>query len=167
MGGVNSEGDGRPGWLPFDLLGHPVPANKGAKARPMHAPTAENLEKAVLLYGMHKSDADVAAALGISIPTLKKHYFASPELQKIRRAAKAFVEGELIARLNEASKAGKVGATEKLLKRLDKAALGPSIDTKAPKAKKVKGVKEERRDRAFAAGLEDKGWSDLIGPTAH
>lgn len=123
MGGENSgQGDG-PGWLPFDLLGHPVPRNKGERSRPEHAVTTENLEKAVLLYALRKTDAEVAAGLGISIPTLKKHYFSNAELQSIRRNARAFVEGELLARLNRDSLAGKTGATEKLLKRLDKAGL--------------------------------------------
>lgn len=128
MGDVKiSRGDG-PGWLPFDLLGDPVPANKGEKARPQHAPSAENLEKAVLLYAHRKTDAEVAAALGISIPTLKRHYFSNDELRTIRRNARAFLEGELLARLNRDSLAGKTGATEKLLKRLDKAGLAALSD---------------------------------------
>ncbi|WP_100867094.1 hypothetical protein [Novosphingobium kunmingense] len=141
-----------PGWLPFDLLGQPVPPNKGCKGRPQHVPTAENLEKAVLLYAQRKSDADVAAALGISIPTLKEHYFSTRELQAIRRNARAFVEGELLARLNRDSLAGKTGATEKLLKRLDKAglaALGERIKDrgKADKAKPL-GKKEAQKQAA-------------------
>jgi hypothetical protein len=119
----NQTGD-VPKWLPFDLLGQAVPANKGQRARPQHAPTAENLEKAVLLYALGRKDAEVASAVGISIPTLKRHYFSSPDLQRVRRSARMFFEGELLARLNRDSLAGKTGATEKLLKRLDKAGLG-------------------------------------------
>lgn len=149
--------------MPFDLLGQAVPANKGCKARPQHAPTAENLEKAVVLYGLGRKDADVAAALGISIPTLKRHYFSSPDLQAARRNAAMMLEGELVQRLMEQSKAGKVAATEKLLKRLDKSRLGPAPMVQA-KAKKPKGLKEERIERALAAGQEDQSWGTLLHP---
>lgn len=149
MGGVKNGQDDGPGWLPFDLLGQPVPKNKGCKGRPQHVATAENLEKAVLLYAMRKTDAEVAAALGITVPTLKAHYFSRAELQSIRRNARAFVEGELLARLSRDSLAGKTGATEKLLKRLDKAGLSALSERikdrgKPDKAKPI-GIKEARQ----------------------
>lgn len=149
--------------MPFDLLGHPVPANKGCKGRPQHAPTAENLEKIVLTYAMGGSDADAAAAIGVSIDTMKLHYFASPELQRLRRNARAITEAELLGRLNEQSKAGKVAATEKLLKRLDKARLGP-VPVAQPKAKKAKGLKEQRAEAAKYAGVGDESWGSLLHP---
>lgn len=151
MGGKFGQEDG-PGWLPFDLLGEPVPANKGMKGRPQHAPSPENLAKAVLLYAMRKTDAEVAAALGITVPTLKAHYFSNSELRAIRRNARAFVEGELLARLNRDSLGGKTGATEKLLKRLDKAGLeGLSERVKArgkAEKKPVLGKKEQQQLKA-------------------
>lgn len=151
----------RLGWLPFDLLGHPVSANKGEKARPQHAPSTENLEKIILLLGMGRSEADCAAAIGLSVPTMKKHYFSHPEVRLAKRHAALVVEGELLRRLNEQSLAGKTAATEKLLKRLDKAQLGP-VPVKPTKVKKRKGVKEERREAAYDAGLSDDGWGPLL-----
>lgn len=164
MGGQKSAGEGRPGWLPFDLLGHPVPPNKGCRGKPQHVPTAENLEKAVLLYANKASDGDVAAALGISVPTLKLHYLSRSELRQIRRNAKAVVEAELLARLNEQSKAGNVGATEKLLKRMDKAQLGTVAPPPSKAKVKPKGAKAERQERAWAAGREDQSWGSLLHP---
>lgn len=153
--------DGRPCWLPFDLLGDPVSANKGMKGRPQHAPTAENLEKLVLLFGMNRSEAECASAIGLSVPAMRKHYFSSPELQRAKRHADMMLEGELLQRLNQQSLAGKTSATEKLLKRLDKSRLGPAPTAK-PKATKRKGVKEERRDAAWDAGRQDDGWGPLL-----
>lgn len=157
---ARDDSDG-PGWLPFDLLGHPVPRNKGKRGRPQHAPTAENLEKAILLYAADRSDADVAAAIGITIPTLKQHYFSSLELQRARRNARMIVEGELLARLNRLSLAGNVAATEKLLKRIDKLRLGPMPLAVAP-ARRRKGVKEERAEAAYTAGQADEDWGPLL-----
>ncbi len=155
---------GGPGWLPFDLLGHPVPPNKGERGRDQHVPTAENLEKLVLLFGMGRTEVDCAAAIGVSVPTMRKHYFSSPELKRAKRHAGLLLEAELLQRLNQQSIDGKTSATEKLLKRLDKSRLGPT-PIAAPKSKTRKGVKEERRDAAWDAGREDSGWGPLLhGP---
>lgn len=164
MAGQKTAGKARPGWLPFDLLGHPVAPNKGQRGKPQHVPTAENLEKAVLLYGMRRSDAYVSAALGISVPTLKEHYLSIPEVAKAKTDAAALVEGELLARLNAKSKDGNVGATEKLLKRIEKAQLGTVAPPPAKAKGKPKGVKEQQAERAWAAGREDQSWGSLLHP---
>lgn len=111
------------GWFPFDLLGQPVPPNKGQVGRPQHAATAENLEIAIGLYAEGHSDADVAAALGISVPTLRAKYFSSPELKKLRRHARMVVKGKAVHALFKAIEAGKVGAIDKVLRR---ASAGPT-----------------------------------------
>lgn len=164
MAGRKTAAQARPGWLPTDLLGHPVPPNKGCRGKPQHVPTAENLEKAVLLYANRASDAEVAAALGISVPTLKLHYFARAEIRQIKRNARAVVEAELLARLNEQSKAGNVGATDKLLKRMDKAQLGKVAPAPRKAKEKPKGAKAERQERAWSAGKDDQAWGTLLHP---
>ena len=125
------------GWFPHDLLGHPVPANKGAKGRPQHAPTAEKLEIAIGLYAEGHGDRDVAAALGISVPTLRAHYFSHPELKALRRKARMVVKGRMVHALFKAVEAGKVGAIDKVLKRLDRA-------DQAELARRMAGLQEER-----------------------
>jgi hypothetical protein len=159
-----SSKSGRSGWLPFDLLGHPVPPNKGERGRDQHVPTAENLEKLVLLFGMGRTEVDCAAAIGVSVPTMRKHYFSNPDLKRAKRHAGLRLEAELLQRLNQQSIDGKTSATEKLLKRLDKSRLGPA-PVSPTKSTKRKGVKEERRDAAWDAGREDNGWGPLLhGP---
>lgn len=153
------------GWFPTDLLGHAVPANKGAKARPQHAPTAENLEIAMLMYATGRTDPEVASAIGLSVPTLRRHYFASTELRRLRRSARMVVEGQALLALAKAIEGGKVAAIDKMLKRLDKSALGV-VAPVVKAAKKAKGLKEQRREAAYDAGLGDKAWGDLIGPGA-
>ena len=148
------------GWFPTDLLGHPVPANKGAKARPQHAPTAENLEIAMLLYAEGRTDADVAAAIGITPPTLRRHYFSSPELKRIRRSARMVVQGQLLLALAKAVAEGKVAAIDKMLKRMDKVALG--VIGPVVKAAK-KGLKEKRVEEGRYAGAGDEEWGPLLG----
>ena len=165
MGAENLGDRSGPGWLPFDLLGQPVPPNKGCKGRPQHVPTAENLEKLILLYAAGHSDMDCAASIGVTIPTMKRHYFSSAELQQVRRNARMVVEGELLARLNAQSKAGNTGATDKLIKRIDKARLGPIPTQPKPKKQKL-GKKAQRVEDAKFAGAGDEEWGSLIGPQA-
>lgn len=118
--GNSSKGDG-PGWLPFDLLGNPVPPNKGLPGRPQHVATAENLELAIQLYAERHTDGEVAAALGISEPTLRKGYFRDRRLKAARRNASMLVKGRAVAKLHHlAFVEGKLGAVEKVLKRIDK-----------------------------------------------
>lgn len=160
--GVFGKGDGGQ-WLPFDLLGHPVPRNKGRKGKPEHVATPENLEKIILMSAQGRCDRDCAAAIGVSINTMKKHYLTRPEIQRVRRNSKLFVEGELLARLNRLSQAGNVGATDKLLKRIDKAALGPAIPVRVAKPVKL-GKKEERKIAAKYAGNDGSDWGELLNP---
>lgn len=125
-------------------------------------PTAENLEKLVLLFGMGRTEVDCAAAIGVSVPTMRKHYFSNPDLKRAKRHAGLLLEAELLQRLNQQSIDGKTSATEKLLKRLDKSRLGPAPMHTNSKVKKRKGLKEERQDAAWDAGREDTGWGPLL-----
>ncbi|MFZ5745266.1 MAG: hypothetical protein ACOY7T_12390 [Pseudomonadota bacterium] len=113
---------------------------------------------------MRRSDAYVAAAMGISVPTLKEHYLSIPQVAKAKAGAAALVEGELLRRLNEQSKAGNVGATEKLLKRIEKAQLGAVVRPPAKAKAKPKGAKELQEERAWAAGQSDQSWGSLLHP---
>ena len=160
MGKVNSEGD-RAGWLEFDLLGDPVPRNKGRQGRPEHVPTDANRRVVVLAFAMGRSDAEVATMLGITLPTLRKHYFS--EWSK-RRSARLRVDGVLLMRLAELADAGNVAAIKALDKKLTSARLGiePSI---APtrKAKKDKPLgKKEGQQRAAYRAHEGTSWGDLL-----
>ena len=165
MGSDVSGKDGGPGWLPFDLLGYPVPANKGQRGRPRHAYDAEIFESLVRCFAMGWSEARVARAHGMSIPTMNLYYFSTRPEQVAKRSALDLYEAELLARLDAQSRAGKTAATDKLLKRFDKMRLGAQPNA-APvgKGKKRKGLKEERKENAWTAGAGDSAWDELIGP---
>lgn len=60
----------------FDLFGDPVPANHGGRGRPAHMPTTENRNKVTLLLALGWSNSRIASALGVTEPTLRKHYFS-------------------------------------------------------------------------------------------
>ncbi len=104
----------------------------------------------------------MARAHGMSVPTMNKYYFSTPEERRAKQSAIDLYECELLARYDAQSRAGKTSATDKLMKRLDKARLGTTVAP--PKVKKRKGLKEERQESAWTAGAEDSDWGVLIGP---
>ena len=160
---VSGKGDG-PGWLPFDLLGNPVPANKGCRGRPQHAYNIEIFRSLVRCFGMGWSEARVAAGPPPDVKNMNRHYFPTIAERRIKQAAIDLWEAELLGRLDHQSRSGKTAATAQLLKRFDKSRIGTQPEIPAAAKKKAKGLKQERRDAAWTAGAEDKAWDDLIGP---
>lgn len=58
----------------FDLFGEPIDPHHGCKGRPRHKPTEKNR---LIIKGLQDDGATlpvIAAAIGVSIPTLYRHY---------------------------------------------------------------------------------------------
>jgi hypothetical protein len=146
----------------FDLLGDPIPAGRGEPGRTGHVPTAQNAKKIRLLLVSDWTVDQIAAELGISAPTLRKHYFRSGKinLKQARQIAIAEVRGRTLLQLDQAAEAGKVAAIKAIRDIVDKAALAdlpkhmqPGKRREEPKGKKVK-LKE-------SALKPDGGWAQL------
>ena len=69
MGDRENSGD-------VDLFGDPVVYREPKRGRPEHVRTHRIAAKISLLFAMGRSVADVAKAVGITQPTLRKHYFS-------------------------------------------------------------------------------------------
>lgn len=118
----------------------PQPRVKG-RGRPEHQATPKKAIRVLSLLALGRSEKDVAAAIGCSLPTLRKYYFSDPRI----KAAKLVVEGDLMAALAAEAGNGNVSAIKELLKRLDKATIEQLADRvvergrqgKLPKGKKV------------------------------
>lgn len=132
----------------FDLFGDPVPPNWGERGRPQHVPTQQNRNRVSLLVALGWSAPRIAAALFVTPPTLRKHYFS--EL-KFAQVARDRLVAQLGLKLLEGVNAGNVSAIrefQKFLERNDLMLYGqtapqprkPSTD-KPTKAAKV-GKKE-------------------------
>jgi hypothetical protein len=132
------------------------------RGRPQHAYDAEIYASLVRCFGMGWSESRVAAAHGMDAKTMNRHYFQTPVERRAKRAATDLYEAELLGRLDAQSRSGKTAATAQLLKRYDKAKLG-AVPASPVKSKKPKGLKQERREAAWSAGIDDQDWGTLLG----
>ena len=102
----------------LDLLGDPIPENWGGRGRPAHIPTAENSNKVMVLLAMDWSEEKIAAALGITKPTLRKHYFRQ---LKVRDEARARLESAMVYSLATKAVTGDVPAYREVSRAMEKA----------------------------------------------
>lgn len=82
--------------------------------------TLENSNRVLLAFARGLGVKEAAVSIGVSVPTLRKHY--SAEVEKRDAAALRF-EAVQLSRLNDRAKAGSVAAEKELARRIDKARL--------------------------------------------
>lgn len=92
----------------FDLFGDPVPENWGQRGRPQHIPTAENINKVTMLVALGWGNERIAAALDITPPTFRKHYFSL--VKRLRSTARDRLDASFAMHLWKQVQEGNVGA---------------------------------------------------------
>lgn len=148
----------------FDLLGDPIPDNWGGRGRPPHIPTVRNRNRVILLLAMDWDDEKIAGAIGITKPTLKKHYFR--EL-RFRDEARSRVEAGMLETLYGKVREGSVPAIKELRRMIDQADLKSGqaafygAQTKPKPAPRL-GKKEQAVEDAKTAGADSDWGSDLL-----
>lgn len=142
----------------LDLLGDPIPPEHTGRGRPPHVVDDKKRCKVMLLLALQKTEDEIAAVLGITGKTLRKHY--SREL-RVRDVARLRAEAELWAVLATEAAKGNVSAIDKMFKRWDRLDLNPAPKkTKAPKAPPV--GKKAQADIDAANAHEGGSWSSLL-----
>ena len=148
----------------LDLLGWPIPEPRDA-GRPEHVPSDENRNKIMMLLVFGRTNAEIAKAIGVSQPTLRKHYLQQLEQRKIARLQ---LDATRYAALYAKVLAGDVGANKELGKMLtehDRKEMAAAFGNEPRKGKATKpGKKEQANQDAKDAATDDAGdWgSDLI-----
>lgn len=127
----------------FDLFGQPLPRNLGQPGRNEHVATAENVNRVRVLLAAEWTRCEIAAELGISVPTLRKHYFR--ELTRGREIALREVRGKVMLALDAQVDRGNVGAMKTMLTIIEKAGLRHDP---APAREPRQGKKELRKIEA-------------------
>lgn len=150
----------------FDLLGDPIPANHGQVGRNEHAPNAETSNKIRVLLCSGMNLREIAREVGLSVPTLRKHYFQNGAVSKAaaRKVALSDQRAKVLLRLDAAADGGNVTAMKAQLAILDsqiaKVAAGEEEDRRAkgPGAPAPKGKKAASVDAAHEAEADFDDW---------
>lgn len=132
----------------FDLFGDPIPEGFKGRGRPPHVVTEQKRKLVSTLAAFDKSDDQIAAALGVTGPTLRKYYFR--ELQ-MRVGGRVRLEGMALVSLADQVSAGNVSAIALLMKKIERHEIALLSD-KVSGVKKIEklGKKEQRRAAADA-----------------
>jgi hypothetical protein len=134
----------------LDLFGQPVPRTRDKAGRPEHVWTVENSNKINLIFATGGVPKDAAAVLGITMPTLRKHYFSELEQWRVARLR---LKAAQLQQLHTEGQKGNVAAIKELFKQMDKGALAQLSDrvaNRAPSEPKQapKGKKEQQKEAA-------------------
>lgn len=142
-----------------------MPVVRDRAGRPEHVWTLENSHKINLLFATGHGPKDAAAALGITMPTFRKHYFSELEQWRV---AKLKLKAKHLLTLDAQASAGSVPAAKELFKQIDKgnlAALAEAVKDRrsaSPRATPKLGKKAERKE----AAVQVKGkFAPPEGPT--
>ena len=100
----------------FDLLGDPIPDGFGKRGRPPHMVSDEKRLKVRVLLAFSGDEQDVADGMGVSLPTLRKHYFR--ELRD-KVSARKQLKASLLFNLARGAAEGNATSIDKLFKRID------------------------------------------------
>ena len=149
-------------YLPLDLLGDPVPEGKDEPGRPPHTATQERRQTVIILLAQNYKDGDIAAALGITVPTLKKHYKA--ELA-VRSKARMRMYAALSHALFSAAMERNTAALKECLERLERAGVKANSEAMEARQKRAEKAPEKKGKKAEAQAAAE-GYEGLYAPPA-
>jgi hypothetical protein len=147
----------------FDLLGDPIPEGRGLQGRTGHIPTSTNAKKIRLLLIAKWTIDAIAEEIGISAPTLRKHYFRNGKINlgRAREIAVQEVRGRTLLQLDKAAEAGNVSAIKEIRRIADVADVSDLPKAMTPAKAPRLGKKEMA---AKDAQQPDSRWQDLLAP---
>lgn len=140
----------------FDLLGDPIPDSRGKAGRTGHIATAENTSKirTLLVAGMKLEQ--IAREMGITVPTIRKHYFANGRLKAkdAREWALAEARAKNLLQLQAEADRGNVSAIKAMDKVLDRCERRILDDDAAMRDRPSKPMPKGKKHDARTAALE-------------
>jgi hypothetical protein len=127
----------------LDLWGDPIPPKPEKRGRPTHVVTEEKRLRVAVLRAYNLSQPEIAEAMGISVPTLRKNY-----LRELRDGM-AQKRAEMLVQLYLEGKGGNVAAIKEFLKQTrDGDLLAGHLASRAPQ-KKSKQAKLGKKEQAL------------------
>jgi predicted ArsR family transcriptional regulator len=139
----------------FDLFGNPYDVGPRKAGRPEHEPTEENIINIMVLLASGMTNREVAKTVGISVPTLRKHYL---HLTKNRAVLLARLKARLRTAQIQQGLAGNAAALSASLRMLDTVSaerVSRDLQDKVanqPAARGYVSKKDQRLENAQAIG---------------
>lgn len=146
--------------MEIDLFGDPVIPRQEGRGRPEVVWDRVKSNTVLLAFARGLSVKEVAAAIGVSAPTLRKVYFS--EVAK-RAQARLRMEMTQLTRLNAQAEAGNVAAEKELMKQMDRLRQRDQVQTMAP-APTAKPVKLGKKEAAAQAAEQVRGLYEIPPP---
>jgi hypothetical protein len=109
------------------LFGWPAMPWKGARGRPPHVPTEENINKVKLLMALDWTAERIANALGISQPTLRRHYLSVLKLRALARDALDARRAELLWQQVEKGNVGAMKQFGQMVEEADRKSMSRKV----------------------------------------
>lgn len=121
-------------------------AGNGNSGRPEFAPSDEEREKVRVLKASGMSNEAIAEAIGISEPTLRKHFSSEMEI------ATAKVRADVLWARYQSAMKGNVSAQNRMLEQVAASAAHQKKAPEKPEKQPKLGKKEEQKNAAKAVG---------------
>ena len=115
----------------------------------------ENVNRIRLLVVAKWTAAQIADEIGISVPTLNKHYFRNKSIKHARAVSIAEAKGRILLQLNKAADDGNVAAQKELLKLVEReelALLSGLLPMRKAKPAKLGKKQQALKDASDMAG---------------
>ncbi|NBN78689.1 AraC family transcriptional regulator [Microvirga tunisiensis] len=116
----------------FDLFGNPVEVLSKLRGRPKHEASAEIENKIKMLLALGWSNQRIAAAVGLSLPTLRKNYFQVLKLRECQRDRMNLARAMKLWELGTAGNVAALKAFAQMLERNDLEVLSTRIRDDQP-----------------------------------
>jgi hypothetical protein len=146
----------------FDLLGDPIPDNHGNPGANGHIATSEKVNKVRLLVLSRWTAKQIAEELGVSVPTLNRHYFRNTSIKKARATCISEARGRVLMLLEKKAADGNVSAIKELGKMLEKAELEALAADLAPTKTTVKPLGKKQQRSADAEHAASGGGQGIL-----
>jgi len=150
----------------LSLFGWPVVEPREKAGRPEHEATAENRNKVMMMLAFKMTNAEIGKALGVSQPTLRKHYLQ--ELGQRRAALLQLKATRWSVLYQKAIVEQDTSAIKELGREIDKhdlVELSAAFGRAKPEKKQRLGKKEQAQVDAQAVG-QDSDWGEDLLPNA-
>ncbi|WP_043620464.1 hypothetical protein [Ensifer sp. ZNC0028] len=144
----------------FDLFGNPYVEKPTKRGRPPHDVTLKTRNRVNMLVALGWTNPRIALAMGVTLPTLHKHYFYELRQREVARDRLELRRLEMAWDLAEAGNVGALKEFGKLLERNDRMEVerelgsSPKQPEEKPAAPERVGKKVQDAQRALDADAD-------------